>query len=197
MKYKETIDCRIWSEPDEQHRVKEIGMKTYGEVFDELKERLKQANLLPGEYFLLNCQLDANSPMVDFQSANCTVNFGGSEGLYLGIDLTYRNAEKQIEQINFATGKKLGEQTNDFYKMSLIAGECSMLLNGGGCRIEDNTESVLILDEADAEELGNAFRLQVGYNEALNISNERIFDMITTIYQNEIYGDEDELEGAL
>ena len=172
-------------------------MKTYGEVFNELQTKLKQARLLPNEYFLLNSQLNMDSPMVNFQSANCTVNFGGSEGIYLEIDLMCRNAEKQLEQINFATGKTLGEQTYDFYKMSLAAGECSILLNGGGCRIEDNTKAILILDEADAEELGNAFRLQVGFNEALNKSNEIVYGLIEHVYRDEIYENEDELEDAL
>lgn len=197
MKYKETIDCHIWSEPDEQHRVKEIGMRTYGEVFDELKTKLKQAGLLPDDYFLLNTHLDRDTPMVDFSLANCNVNFGGGEGIYLDIDFIYRNAAGQKMPMHFATGKTLGENTNDFYTMSVIAGECSMLLNGGGYKIRDNTKSVLILGKNEAEELKNAFAMQAGFNEALNRSNETLFGLIEEVYGDEIHENEDDLEDAL
>lgn len=53
----ETIDCRIWSEPDERHRVKQIGMKKCGEVFEELKRHLEGKSLMPDEYLLMSHRL--------------------------------------------------------------------------------------------------------------------------------------------
>lgn len=99
--------------------------------------------------------------------------------------------------MHFATGKMLGDTTADFYRMSLIAGECSMLLNGDGCRIKNNTAKVLILDETETAELNNALALQAGYNDGLGRSNEMVYEMIDAVTQNNTvltYEDENEME---
>ena len=41
-----------WSKPDENHRVKHIGMADAKETFDKLKTHLETHGLLPDEYFL-------------------------------------------------------------------------------------------------------------------------------------------------
>ena len=178
MNYKETIKTEIYGEPDEQERVKKIGMRTFGEVFNELKENLDKAGLLPDDYFELSSFVKENSPMPDFNEAICYANFGGSEGIYVDVLLQCKNAVGQNNLMSFAVGKTLGEATADYYKMSLIAGECSMLLNGNGSKIQDNTKSVLILNDKEADELKSGLRLQAVINEGYNHSNETVNKLI-------------------
>lgn len=159
MDRKNTIETQRWSEPDEQRCVKMIGMRTFGEVFEDLKSKLEQNGMIPDEYLLLNSSINKDTPLPSFNEAICHVNFGGSEGIYMEIDLPYRDESGQPQMTHFATGKTLGETVEDFYRISLIAGECSMLLNGEGCAIENNTHSILFLDEEQEKALKAAIEL--------------------------------------
>ena len=47
----QTFELDRWSEPDENHRVKHIGMAGAKETFDKLKTHLEAHGLLPDEYF--------------------------------------------------------------------------------------------------------------------------------------------------
>ena len=47
----QTFELDRWSEPDENHRVKHIGMADAKETFDKLKTHLEAHGLLPDEYF--------------------------------------------------------------------------------------------------------------------------------------------------
>ncbi|MCH5248376.1 MAG: hypothetical protein J1E98_00515 [Lachnospiraceae bacterium] len=122
-----------WSERDEKGRVQHIGMLKLGEVFEMLKEHLISKDMLPDEYFLMN-RNDWNKDweLPDYDYAVCVPNFGGSEGIYLDISLIYRDEQEQKQYLNFATGKTLEESVDAFLKMSRIAAECSLMLNGRG-----------------------------------------------------------------
>ena len=50
----QTFELDRWSEPDENHRVKHIGMADAKETFDKLKTHLEAHGLLPDEYFLFS-----------------------------------------------------------------------------------------------------------------------------------------------
>ncbi|MDD4700160.1 MAG: hypothetical protein PHV07_07905 [Oscillospiraceae bacterium] len=198
MDYKDTIETEIYSEPDEKHRVKKIGMRTCGEVFNELKEKLEKAGLMPDEYLLLSSYLNENDKMPEFNEVICYPNFGGSEGIYFDIDLRCQNVNNQSKIVNFATGKTLGETTADFYKMSLVVGECSMLLNGNGCKVRNDVESILILNKEETEAIKSGLRLQSVINIAQDESNDTINNLIgmletetTNVLENE---DDDEME---
>lgn len=198
MDYKKTIETKIYGEPDEKNHVKEIGMRTVGEVFEELKDKLRKEALMPDEYFLLSPYLKENDKMPNFIEAVCYPNFGGSEGIYFDIALRCKNAVGQGNFINFATGKTLGETTADYYRMSLIAGECSMLLNGNGCNIKNNTNTILILNDEEVDELKSGLRLQAVVNEGYSNSNETVNKLINNLQNNtekeqEIENDEEEL----
>jgi hypothetical protein len=53
----------------------------------------------------------------------CYAQWGGSEGVYLEVDfLAWDENEHLYKQINFATGKTLGETNEDFDRMQYIAG---------------------------------------------------------------------------
>lgn len=116
----------------------------------------------------------------DFDEAVCSVNFGG-EGIYLDIDLKYLSSENERRQVHFATGKTLGENTFDFYRMSLIAGECSMLLNGDGCKVKNNTKTILILDNVEADIITRSLELQAAFNNDVNRSNSEVYDLLQAV----------------
>lgn len=183
MDYKETINSGIWSEPDEKGRIRKIGMRACQDVFDELKEKLEEAGFLPNEYFLMDHSFE-NKKMPNFSEAICSVNFGGSEGIYLDIRLHYYDENNNPASKCFATGKTLGDTTADFYKMSLAAGECSMLLNGDGFKIENNVKKILITDDVECAELFNALVLQKQFNEAIGRSNETLYSIMESVKDN-------------
>lgn len=145
-----SFDVDRWSEPNKKKIVKHIGMRTKKEIFDMLTDHLKRKNLLPDEYFLYatqNQQTEKELPDYDF--ALCTPNYGGSEGIYLDIVLMYCDAEDNRQFMRFATGKTLDDSADAFFRMSRIAAECSLLLNGRGCSYQqENVEFILRPEEA-------------------------------------------------
>ena len=69
MNYKETVQHTIWSEPDEQRRVRRLGTKTNGEVFDDLKQKLEAAGFMPDDYFIMSGELKPDDKIPDFDEA--------------------------------------------------------------------------------------------------------------------------------
>ena len=132
-----TLDLKRWSEPDEKHRVKELGMANAQDIFNKLHAHLEENNLLPDEYFLFaeRSFAENNGELFEHSEVICQTNFGGSEGVYLDISLA-----TQKGFLKFATGKTLDGSAEGFYKMSRIGAECSLMLNGGGSRYEITEE---------------------------------------------------------
>lgn len=181
MNYIKTIAQSIWSKPDEKGRVRKIAQRTNGEVFNELKSRLEETGFMPDEYFLMSSYINENDKIPDFYEAECYVNYGGNEGIFLEVDLKYISPDGNRMKTNFATGKSLGEKTADFYRMSLIAGECSMLLNGDGCKIENNTKSILILDEEETDILAKSLQHLASFNTGIGRSNSEVFNLLMAV----------------
>lgn len=140
-----TFELDRWSEPDEQHRVRHIGMADAKKTFEKLETHLKEKGMLPDEYFLYNVDMRTKArELPDFNFARCVPNFGGSEGIYLDIDLIYCDEDGEQKSLRFATGKTLQEGADAFFWMSRIAAECSLMLNGRGRTYEKhNVELVL------------------------------------------------------
>ena len=149
-----TFELDRWSEPDEQHRVRYIGMADAKETFEKLETHLKEKGMLPDEYFLYDVDMRTKArELPDFNFALCVPNFGGSEGIYLDIDLIYCDEDGKQKSLRFATGKTLQEGADAFFWMSRIAAECSLMLNGRGRTYEKhNVELVLKPEEAEAVE---------------------------------------------
>lgn len=138
-----------WSAPDEHHYVKHLGMAKRGEVFRQLEKALEGMGLLPDEYFLSNgsdAEMEAELPDYDF--VQCIPNYGESEGIYLDIVLVYRNEDGEPRSERFATGKTLDEDVDAFFRMSIVAAVCSLLLNGRG-RVYQSEGAVLTLDKGE------------------------------------------------
>ena len=144
-----TFDLDRWSEPDEKHYVKHIGMADAEETFEKLEAHLKEKGMLPDEYFLYDTDLRTKAiELPDFDFALCVPNFGGSEGVYLDIYLIYHDEDGKRKRMRFATGKTLQEGADAFFWMSRIAAECSLMLNGRGRTYEKhNVELVLKPEE--------------------------------------------------
>ena len=101
------IETEIWkSDPEKKGLLHYAGQRKTDEVFRELKTFLEKEGLLPDEYFDIAYGFDQESPLFpktdDFR---CYAQWGGSEGIYLEVDLLTRDpATGKREWINFATG---------------------------------------------------------------------------------------------
>ena len=159
-----TFEVDRWSEPDEKHRVKHIGMADARETFDKLKTHLETNGLLPDEYFSFSGKYEGlTGELPEFDDALCIPNFGGSEGIYLDISLACRDREGKRYFQPFATGKTLGETADDYFRMFRIAAECSLMLNGRGFSYERNNVDI-VLTEKEAEAVANSVELDLcGY----------------------------------
>lgn len=150
-----TIEVDKWVPSEKKGMVKHAGMISPQEAFDVLKRHLEDVGLMPDEYFLAGTWRYENmSQLPDYRQANCCVNWGGNEGIYLDISLLYTE-NNEIKYLNFATGKTLGETGDDFLHMSRIAAECSMMLNGRGAKVRFHEEEkgfILPKDEKSLDE---------------------------------------------
>lgn len=128
-----TIEVDRYVPSERKGIVKHVGMISPQAAFDALKKHLEASDMLPDEYFNPNRYEWKDVPeLPNYFRASCDVKWGGSEGIYLDIDLLYRDENKQLQHFHFATGKTLGQTGDDFLRMSRIAAECSMMLNGRG-----------------------------------------------------------------
>ena len=112
--------------------LKHVGMITGKEAFNQLKKHLEEVGLLPDEYFIPTYfQKNMDEELPAFRSAICHTDWGGNEGIYVDIELMYiENRNRKFH--HFATGKTLDESGEAFLRMSRIAAECSIMLNGRG-----------------------------------------------------------------
>lgn len=128
-----TIDVDRYEPSDKPGMVKHVGMISPREAFDVLGKHLESEGLMPDEYFnLITYKGNEVKELPDYLCADCNVNWGGNEGIYLDISLLYSDENRQLQRFAFATGKTLGRTGDDFLRMSRIAAECSMMLNGRG-----------------------------------------------------------------
>lgn len=136
-----TIEVDKWVPGDRPGTVKHAGMISPQEVFDALKKHLTEVGLIPDEYFHSNeYEWKGVKELPDYIRASCDVNWGGSEGIYLDIDLLYRDENEQLQRFHLATGKTLGRTGDDYLQMSRIAAECSLMLNSRGAVVRFNDE---------------------------------------------------------
>lgn len=140
-----TIEVDRWEPSEKKGMVKHVGMISPQEAFDALDKHLKEADLMPDEYFNPNSWYwKDKKELPDYVCADCNVNWGGNEGIYLDISLLYRDEKQELKRFEFATGKTLGRTGDDFLRMSRIAAECSMMLNGRGDRVRFYEEAETI-----------------------------------------------------
>lgn len=128
-----TLEVDKYVPSEKPGMMKHVGMVSPQEAFDVLAAHLKKEGLMPDEYFQANYWAWKDiKELPNYRKAACSVNWGGSEGIYLDIELLYEDEKHVIQRLPFATGKTLGESGDDYLKMSRIGAECSMMLNGRG-----------------------------------------------------------------
>jgi len=127
----ETIDMKIYEPvPGKKGLVREVGFRKAKDVFHELEERLRQLGLYPDEYFVLNSPYDDKGALFpETVTMHCYANWGGSEGIYLEVDLIAVEDGKLVRR-NFATGKSLAEDGDSFDRMQYTAGVIYKLFYG-------------------------------------------------------------------
>lgn len=107
------------------------------EVFDELQTVLRDADLLPDDYFSLARDFvygpykEADFP--EISDLKCSASYGSNEGICLDVVIvTYQKEKKQYESIPFVYGKTLGESEQDYDRMQFIAGYIYRLFMDNG-----------------------------------------------------------------
>lgn len=117
----ERIELDIWEPvPDKPGRVRQIGMRTAQEVFEELRQRLESTGYLPDEDFSINYEWENGREIPKDADIFCTTDYGGSEGIWIDVYLKWYEENKPITK-TFATGKTLGESESDLDRMFLIS----------------------------------------------------------------------------
>ncbi|MDR1321178.1 MAG: ankyrin repeat domain-containing protein [Gracilibacteraceae bacterium] len=102
------------------------------EVFAELQRRLESAGYLPDEYFLLDSHWENGKTWPKDGDMFCTVDYGGSEGIYLDVYLKYKDESGKYRTDGFITGKTLGESDADMDRMYLIASAVTKAFHSDG-----------------------------------------------------------------
>lgn len=129
------IETNIFEQvEDRPGMVRIVGRKKAVDVFAELESALKEANLLPDEYFRLDDKFeDENRLIPDLRDVVCYANWGESEGIYLDVYLCgYDDVTDKYQRFHFATGKTLREDSYAFDRMQYIAGYIYKLFEGFG-----------------------------------------------------------------
>lgn len=136
MRNLQTIEVDKWVPGEKKGTVRHAGMISPYDAFTQLRNHLEKVDMMPEEYFSMNpweWKRDGfDETLPDYLRAECSVHWGGSEGIYMDIALLYRDEKNNLKRMDFATGKTCGSSGDDFLRMSRIAAECSMMLNGRG-----------------------------------------------------------------
>ncbi len=174
------IDWQIYEKLDDGVHVKLVGTKTYRQIFDELRDHLKAVGFLEDFSFALSGRISDPDKQIPLNTYgfHAAADWGGSEGIDVNIGLTVGN-----KQFAFATGKTLSEDIESYLKMSRIAAECQLMLNGGVMSIPEDTKSRLF----PAETAGCITRVINGEEHIIRLTEEelnRIWDegdMLNTV----------------
>lgn len=195
----DTIKLERWKPVSENSNILEYaGPRTAEEVFQELKHRLEGMGYLPDEYFLLNIYWQNGREIPQDADIVCTTGYGGSEGIYLDIYLTWREDNNPVRE-RFITGKTLGESGSDLDRMFLIASAVTKAFHGdhatptrymkiGG--VEENSGgSVLHLSQQEQKVIIEALVEQRERQEDAMTQTEQLLRRMTgsiTEYINEV-----------
>lgn len=125
------IKTERWVSSQENPKKQEYaGQLPVVEVFQALKQHLIGTGYLPDEYFLMDSHWDKGALFPKDGYFTQKVDFGGSEGIYLDINIHWYDEDGKEHIRNFATGKTLGESAEDMNRMHLIASASILALHG-------------------------------------------------------------------
>lgn len=118
--------------PDKPGLIELVSRRKAVEVFHDLEDALRNADLYPDEYFLLDNEF--RNEKIDFPEISdltCFAQWGNSEGIYLDVELIVYDRENNCcKRKHFATGKTLAEDSASFDRMQYIAGYIYRLFTG-------------------------------------------------------------------
>ena len=148
------IETCIWEKiPEEPSRIRLVSRRKALEVFHDLEEALREADLYPDEYFLIGSEFDnEKAEMPEMSDLICYAQWGNSEGIYLEVVIVTMDKTKNCYvRKSFATGKTLAEDTASYDRMQYIAGYICKLFFGSH---QQSPRYLLIRNEkADRETL--------------------------------------------
>lgn len=127
------IETQNWEPvPDKPGMIRVASQRKALEVFHELEEALRAADLYPDEYFLPDNDFDrGNADFPEIKDIYCYAQWGNSEGIYLEVELiVFNKASHRCERKHFATGKSLAEDSASYDRMQYIAGYIYKLFTG-------------------------------------------------------------------
>ena len=128
----EIIELERWKpSAADPRKLEYAGQPLAREVFEELKHRLEGMGYLPEEYFLMDSHWENGREVPRGADIFCTVDYGGSEGVYLEVYLKWFD-EQQKKNVtkSFITGKTLGENGDDLDRMFLVASAVTKAFHG-------------------------------------------------------------------
>lgn len=136
-------------DPDDEFGREVDRWLTNWEAWRDLCDHLKAVGMFPDEYFKLSAFAEEDAPisagMVEFTAE---VTSRELDGTYFTIYNGSRCGEN-----NFVIGKTSGTSPEDYLRMSRIAAECCVMLNGGGRLIDmpEDIRNYLDLKRHDAD----------------------------------------------
>ena len=125
------------------------GTITHKELFEALRAHLEGLGMLPDEYFLSDRipELMSEGEEYPAKALECIPeecyftarsDFGGSEGIYLDLEMHSVDAKGKRHHEHIATGKTLKEDPAALIWMQRAATECELFLNRNGREYEVN-----------------------------------------------------------
>ncbi len=151
--------------PDKPGLIEIVSQRKAVEVFRELEDALRGADLYPDEYLLLDS--DFSDEKVDFPEIRdlyCYAQWGASEGIYLDVELiVYDRKNDRCERKHFATGKTLSEDSASFDRMQYIAGYIYRLFTGD----LQTSSRYLFVGKAEKNEQALLTKIHAEYREYL------------------------------
>jgi hypothetical protein len=129
------IETEVWKRnPEKPGTLIFDSQRIAQDIFKELEAHLKADGRMPDEYFLLNMNWRDGKLFPRDAEILCSANYGGSEGVYLDIFVSYTKDVYEYSRESgvlgwhnrtvierFATGKTLGDSIDDLDKMNLVA----------------------------------------------------------------------------
>ena len=147
------IETEIWKRsPDNPRALIFDSQRVAQDIFNELEAHLKTEGRMPDEYFLFDAHGNWKDGALFPRDAQvlCSVNYGGSEGIYLDISVQYEKEVYEYSRENgvlgwhkrtviepFATGKTLGETIDDLDKMNLVASSVTAAFYGMEAEVKE------------------------------------------------------------
>lgn len=162
----QTFELDRWSEPDENHRVKHIGMADAKETFDKLKTHLEAHGLLPDEYFSFSGKYEGlTGELPEFEEAFASrISVPARESTWIFPWPAGTAMANGISNLS-PPARRWAKPADDYFRMFRIAAECSLMLNGRGFSYERNNVNI-VLTEKEAAAVANSVELDLcGYLE--------------------------------